>query len=352
MCVVLSIGILFLISSFAKAEDKMVIHFIDVGQGDAILVEFPCGSMLIDTGAEVNTEFNGKEALIKYLSHRFESTNKKKIIDLLVLTHPHKDHVLAASALIDNGFIFKNIVDDGLIDSRLKSASGGRQSFFIHQWAADNPDKTKFEKITIDKIAAGKGYTSPILDPITSCEESNIDPKIIALWGGSGDVSGEHKNVGNHSIVLKVVFGNASALFTGDIESTGINDMLNLLGNQSSIFQADIYKVADHGSTNGTTVNLLKAVHPRAAFFMASPFDRQISWTAFSFGYPRKDAIEKLTGPFGASESRNEIEVPVATGPENFETLLISRAVYGTSWDGNIIVVAKPDRTYEIKTNQ
>ena len=55
----------------ANAGEKMRVHFIDVGQGDATLLEFPCAAILIDTGLETNTSYDGKEALKDYLGDFF-----------------------------------------------------------------------------------------------------------------------------------------------------------------------------------------------------------------------------------------------------------------------------------------
>ena len=63
--------LLFSNSLFASANTGMRVHFIDVGQGDATLFEFPCGAVLVDTGGESNNEFNSKEALLFYLDEYF-----------------------------------------------------------------------------------------------------------------------------------------------------------------------------------------------------------------------------------------------------------------------------------------
>ena len=55
----------------AVSAQSMRVHFIDVGQGDATLIEFPCAAVLVDTGGENNAQFNSDEALLHYLSEFF-----------------------------------------------------------------------------------------------------------------------------------------------------------------------------------------------------------------------------------------------------------------------------------------
>ena len=94
-------------------KDAMVIHFIDVGQGAAMLVEFPCGAMLIDTGGEHNELFDSEPALMSYLNQFFERRKDlDRTLDSLVISHPHIDHTRSIDAVLRN-FHVRNIVDNG-----------------------------------------------------------------------------------------------------------------------------------------------------------------------------------------------------------------------------------------------
>src|SRR5262245_14054383 len=71
----------------------MAAHFIDVGQGSAALLEFPCGAVLIDTGGEEGDDFSGNANLSDYLDEFFtRRTDLGRRLDLVVLSHPHIDH--------------------------------------------------------------------------------------------------------------------------------------------------------------------------------------------------------------------------------------------------------------------
>src|SRR6266849_463774 len=76
-------------------------HFIDVGQGAATLVEFPCAAVLIDTGGEENGDFNSTVALMDYLDTFFNGrVDLNRTLHSIILTHPHVDHTRGVSDVI------------------------------------------------------------------------------------------------------------------------------------------------------------------------------------------------------------------------------------------------------------
>jgi beta-lactamase superfamily II metal-dependent hydrolase len=91
-------------------------HFIDVGQGDATLLEFPCGAILVDTGTEVNEDFDGVAALQAYLEAFFANrTDLHGRLTGLILTHAHIDHVNGVDMVLER-FKPANVVTNGLAD--------------------------------------------------------------------------------------------------------------------------------------------------------------------------------------------------------------------------------------------
>jgi len=83
------------------ANPTMRVHFIDVGQGAATLVEFPCAAVLIDTGGEANGEFDSTDSLLDYLDDFFSRrVDLKETFHALILTHPHIDHTRGVSAIL------------------------------------------------------------------------------------------------------------------------------------------------------------------------------------------------------------------------------------------------------------
>src|SRR5258708_4434000 len=89
-------------------------HFIDVGQGAATLIEFPCPAILIDTGGESNGEFDSTPALMDYLDTFFRRrTDLGSTFASIILTHPHIDHTRGVPDVIGKYKIL-NAVTNGL----------------------------------------------------------------------------------------------------------------------------------------------------------------------------------------------------------------------------------------------
>src|SRR5688572_10419261 len=97
--------------AFAQEQKKMTAHFIDVGQADATLLEFPCGAILIDAGAQGAQQ---EQNLVNYLHSFFgRRTDLNNTLDLVIITHAHLDHNLALDN-VASGFTIKRYIDNGL----------------------------------------------------------------------------------------------------------------------------------------------------------------------------------------------------------------------------------------------
>src|SRR5262249_28533948 len=92
----------------AAQDDVMRIHFVDAGQANCAIVEFPKGVMVVDAGAEISESpqgFDGRKNVLRYLEKFFERrqdlAQRSHPIDLLAITHPHKDHTSAVPEVIN-----------------------------------------------------------------------------------------------------------------------------------------------------------------------------------------------------------------------------------------------------------
>lgn len=315
-------------------------HLIDVGQGAATLFEFSCGTMLVDSGGETNGVFNSGDALGAYLDEFFEQhPNLNRTIDLFVLTHPHKDHALNAQ-LVSDKYTVKNVVTDGRTDS-----SGGKYQEALQTWAKAH---AHLETIDSSAVPAG-GMTSPVIDPIGCTDE---DPRIKVLWGDvqhkpAGWTADAFSDANNKSVVLRIDFGKASFLVTGDLEEHGIASLLDKHRGTDAL-DVDVWQVGHHGSANGTTRSLLDALTPQIALLGTGDSSRHEPWTAWKYGHPRKSAIDLLET--AVTGHRHATDEPVATGVEDFEKEHIDKAIYATGWDGSVVVTAKRDGTFAVRT--
>ncbi|HOX59284.1 MAG TPA: hypothetical protein PLC99_20570 [Verrucomicrobiota bacterium] len=127
-----------------------------------------------------------------------------------------------------------------------------------------------------------------------------------------------------------------------DLEEKGISALLNLKAD-SPLLDADLLKVGHHGSWNATNTDLLSAVTPDLAVIMMGPSDREVAWSAWAYGHPRRDTVEMLVEAV-SMDRPTAVEVPVATKAKQFELMRVDKAVYGTGWDGTVVIEAGTTR--------
>ena len=346
------------------AADAMTFHFIDIGQGDATLLEFPCGAVLIDTGGEQNELFDSNKALIAYLDAFF--ARRKDLagtLDLLLITHPHIDHNRAALAVlerykvrgvIDNGADAPHSHNDGTEDP------GATQQMAVHAWLRDHP---RDPAIAYQGVGARdippEGLTNPVVDPVAGCAASQVDPRITLLWGTvSDDLRTYGDNPNNHSVVARVEFGKTSALFTGDLEIIGLSRLATRYEAHPELLDIDIYQVGHHGSKNATVHYQMQLMSPRVAVISMGPYERDIPWTARKYGHPNIVALEHLAHPFWGVRGRRSphaawIGLKGAWKDEKkevFERRTIEQAIYATGWDGTVTITGNANGWLDIQT--
>lgn len=348
---------------FAKpGVNEMRAHFIDVGQGSAVLLEFSCGTALIDTGGEKNDKFDSIDRLGRYLNQFFaRRADLKKTLDLLLLTHPHIDHTRGVPTVLKL-FKVNSLVDDGL-----ESGSGGRQQKAAHQFSKGAGSTMTWTPVTQNEAAKKSGLTSEKISPITC---TGTSPQFRPLWGALD--RGEWtptilKNANNSSVVTRLDFGKASFLFPGDLEDDVQGELMADFSDNcrkpNCLLDVDVYHVAHHGSHNGTSADLVKAMTPRMAVISMGPWNRREQWTASAYGHPRRDAINALLqGPGHVSDVRAKaVDVMIAnragsgkakskpSGPQ-FSKVSMKSAIYGTGWEGTVVITAGADGQLRVNT--
>jgi competence protein ComEC len=323
---------------------EMRLHMIDVGQGEAMLLEFPCGAGLIDTGGESNDEFDSTTALTTYLEHFFEKrADLEHRLSFLVLSHPHVDHTRGVEAVL-RLYKPRNIITNG---QQAGSGVEGQKAALAYATATESAgtQRVRSESIAVEDLPPHAGYTSEVIDPI-NC--GAVDPRLQVLWGAHRYNPGWSKkafdNNNNHSVTIRLDFGAASFLFGGDLEREAITEMLQRYRG-TTLLDVDVYKVGHHGSDNGTTADLLQAVTPKIAIMSMGSDARQRLWTAYAFGHPRKSVIDLLQG--NVASARPAHEFPVAAGARLFTPVNITKAIYATGWDGNFVLRATTDGKLE-----
>ena len=216
-------------------QKNLTVTFIDVGQGDSILIEFPGGKrMLIDGGGLHEDRFDiGKNVIAPYLW-------KKKIrrIDTLVLTHPDPDHLKGLN-FIASHFSIGQFWDNGL----------STDSEFHHQL------KETLLRKRIERLSLNEKSPSRMINGV---QVSFFNPPIGERFY-KADRNPSFLN--NSSIVMKVQFKKIGILLPGDVEKEAEYRMLK----EGCPIKADILKIPHHGSSSSSTPGFLERVKPSYA---------------------------------------------------------------------------------------
>ena len=226
-------------SAAPNSESKLIVHFLDVGQGDSIFIELPNGkTMLVDAGEN----YHG-QGIIDYVQ-----TIGYQKLDYVVATHPHEDHIGSMPYIVRNfeiGSIYMPDVtaNTAAFESLLKAikakglrVKNGRTGVHI----------IKDGELTADIIAPDKP------------DESNLN---------------------NSSIVLLLTFGNVSYLLTGDAETKELNAI-------RADMHATVLKAGHHGSKTSTTQTLLKKISPSVTVISCGKNN--------DYGHPHAEVLKML----------------------------------------------------------
>lgn len=229
-------------------QGTLQVAFIDVGQGDSALVQAPGGvSLLIDGGPS--------EAGPKVLE-TLRSAGVDRI-SWLIGTHPHEDHI------------------GGLLDVlKKKKAERALDPGYVHGTSTQKKYLTLLKEggTKVTKARAGQVY------------DLGSGATLEILAPGDEPLKEADDNPNNHSVVARLVFGNSTFLFTGDMEEAEREVMLRSTPPEK--LRAQVLKVAHHGSHNGTDPAFLKAVQPEYAVISCARVN--------DYGHPHREALQAL----------------------------------------------------------
>lgn len=229
---------------FHVRAQKLEVIFLDVGQGDAILIQKGSNQILIDGGASAQKEL---EELGKYIPFW------DRTIEVIIATHPDQDHIAGLLGVMKN---YKVEIE---IDNAAKGDSQLYQSYL-----------QMIEDKKIDRLQGRRGMNLKL-----------DDANLTILYPGN-DLANNPKDTNADSIVAKLVYGENSILFTGDFPTE----------EDAKIFvsgvdlRADILKVAHHGSKYASSDEFLDKVKPREAIISVGKENR--------YGHPAQEVVDKL----------------------------------------------------------
>ena len=331
---------------------EMTAHFVDVGQGAGAILEFPCGVAVIDTGGEYNSNVDGAKRFTDYLDAFFAARpHFDRTIDVLITSHPHKDHLYGLSRMFDSKaarprYRVRNIVDNGQTHAK---GSVGVQT---RARAAAIRAGAGYSAVELKGQVAATGTTNRVIDPL-KCR--GVDPVITAFWGGRNDAlhgrsAKRYSTPNNHSVVVRVDYGRASFLFLGDLQREGAADMFEEYADNLGAFDVDVLHASHHGADNGTTDELLKILTPKLAVISVGARGDSGSATAWGHGHPRASVLRAMQeAPHVVSGTRAPSTFWAADAEETpFIPVTVDRAIYATGWEGTVVLKARSDGSYRL----
>ena len=221
----------------AAPASELTVHFIDVGQGDSILIDLGETEVLIDGGKQ-------SPGVVAYLSDFVDGP-----LEAMVATHPHADHIGGLTAVL-NAYDVEQIWRNG--------DTSTSQTYASFTAAVQAEGAQVYEARRGDEITAGD-LTFTVLHPT----------------GTSGSTN-------NNSIVLSLSYGEIDFVFTGDAEQEAEGSMLTA----GVVPDVEILKVGHHGSNTASSSAFLQALQPEVAIYMCK--------TGNSYGHPHAETLSAL----------------------------------------------------------
>ncbi len=234
-------------------KSSLEVDFLDVGQGDAILVRSSAASMLVDAGTNASTP-----DLLRDLRERGIGR-----LDFVVATHPHEDHIGGMDAVV--------------------------QGFEIGQLLMPKVSTTTNTFADLMQAIQEKGLSVTTPEPGATYDLGASRFTILAPRNAS------YADLNDYSVVLRVSCGNNSLLLTGDAGSFSEKE---LLAARYSL-KSDVLKVGHHGSVSSTSPEFLKAVGPSFAVISLGQGN--------DYGYPHRETLDKLKAA-GVTTYRTDLQ--------------------------------------------
>lgn len=226
------------IFSPSSLQHSLQVHFIDVGQGDSILIDFGQNEMLIDGGGK-------SPGVVDYINSYIEGS-----LEVIVATHPHADHI---------GGLIEVLEDFSVKEVWLNGDSSTSKTYKQFMAAVNSEGANIYQAKEGGSISLGNLYFT-ILNP-----SSNL-----------------FSDTNNNSVVLMLEYGDTAFLLTGDAEREAEAIMLTT-GDE---LQVEILKAGHHCSKTSSSEVFLNALRPKEAICMVGKNNR--------YGHPHQETLTNL----------------------------------------------------------
>ncbi|SFK75286.1 Metal-dependent hydrolase, beta-lactamase superfamily II [Paenibacillus sp. 1_12] len=245
-------------TTILRADGKLQVLFLDVGQGGSQLLISPSGkTMLIDAGN------NDKEQMMLDYLQQYQI----KKLDIVIGTHPDADHIGGLDKVIDHTIV------DSIYMPKISSNTRTFESLL--------------ESISNKKLKVQTAKAGLSLDWDKAVQVEMIGPAAV------------YDNANNMSAVVKITYGTTSFLLTGDAESASEKDMI-----KSGVdLSATVLGVGHHGSKTSTSLSFLNKVNPQYAIIQSGKDN--------NYGHPDETILSRLKKA-GAVVYRNDLQGTVS----------------------------------------
>jgi competence protein ComEC len=247
--VFLSIGAILLLAGFTLhtlPDGKLHIAFLDIGQGDAILITTPRGHQILIDGGPSPAQLGqrlGEE--MPFWDHS---------LNMVINTHPDADHLA--------GLV--NILERYHVDTVLVSDATSKSALY-REW------ETQLKRNNQQTITAWEGM------------HLNLDEEVEAIVLNPGPYSSKAEAPNDHSVTVKIVMGEISFLLSGDMES----EVEEALAHSGLDLTATVFKSPHHGSNTSSHPDFLAAVNPQIVVISVGQDNR--------FGHPREEILQRYS---------------------------------------------------------
>ncbi len=277
-----------------RQMENLKISMIDVGQGECLLIESPSGvNYMIDAGT------TSVSNLTKYRIAGAVKYEGIGCIDYMIVTHPDTDHMSAVMELLEAMPVVQTTDQEtSPISYNIKISN--LMLYYM-------PDNEHYQELV--QLAAERGVNVINIHAGMKINDAGMTLRCIYP---SEILSSDDTN--EYSLVFELLYGDFSAVITGDVEETGESEILSLGATGLSRGSYTLLDVAHHGSKSSSSAEFINEVSPRAAIISAGVNNM--------YGHPHEQTLQRLTDA-GA-------------------------LVYCTSWNGQINVTAHQDGRVEL----
>jgi competence protein ComEC len=302
----------------APAEPRMTIHFYDVGQGLAALVDLPGGRhVLVDTGDRAGRPGCGDpcETAGRHLVARLREDLRGAPLDLVWITHQHSDHIGGAPD------VFASIVVLAYLDN-------GRGA---------NDAEVRRARRSAQEHGASVGVVDPThVDlPVLDSPGLRLTPVVPPRWPPSCT-----RDPNECSIALRIDYRSSSVLFTGDAEHTE-EAMLDPGG------PVTLLQVAHHGSETSSSPGFLSKVKPRYAVISAGKPGEGLNR---EYCHPRAAIVQRLSRvlrePSSTTLEAFDGERCDRARPSDWIAVEASESLWATERDGDVVLTTNGDGVF------